>query len=1526
MRDKTPDPSSTSNGSRARSRAQRGLAIALFLALSAGFAPAQEPETGEGEAGGRVRLYSIPETRDARALMRTAGDHIRARRYDEAIASLQRLTDVHRGDVLPARSVDSAGRLSIQPFHSGAAAWAAKELCALPPAARARYRERYEKSAQSLFASARASGERRALVEVAVRWPLTDAAERAWWTLGDIEIELGNVADARRAWLRASEIGTLAGRDPSAGYDRRLALVEDFAARDGRRLGLEREFGAELRAVGPDEGGGPVPEDFADAWTQILPRSPYRDHHSEHNLFPVLSGDQVFVSNGWQVFAFDAYTGRPLWESAELPGWVGGKRTDLVHGIDVESVLVAPSVSGSVVVAPLQVAHSRLQFTDFQGIRITVPIPERRLFAFDRATGELLWDHAPPPLWDGESGTFSEQMIVAGPPVVGGSRVLVPCYLMQGRVDFHVACYDLASGDRLWSTQLVSGQRELNMFGRPEKEFCAPPLRLEGDRAIVLTQLGTVAALDLYTGEILWQSLYEQEPLPATRGWKPQDRDETWRNAPPVVADGLVVATPADSHYLVAFDLAEGTAVWQYPHTRLVENGPGLDTLLGADDDALYFGGAEIAVFHAPGGLAGATTGTRFARTWNVPVEGYEPLRSPRAVLTRDEIVLATHEGRLVLDKRTGLERRKQSLPWIRAGAERSTVGNMVVGSGMLFTANAAEISGLFDWSVLESRALDRIAADPEDVSAMLTLAQVREQHGVLLYESGDVRGALDRLREARRLLEPRLGDPTYRDEVAGRLHRVLRISARAREGLADVAGALELLELALPLAHDSNDVRDTLLEREAIVRDRDRAAWLETLEVLGRRLGDKPMPREAWALAVESASPSPLASIDPELLDDMLPIDLWVLLVRANALGRWGEVGRELEDLHACLARHGSRRLAPGRNVAELVSARIEDALARGGTQAYEPFERRAREMMDLALLESGLESGSDRELEAVRSLYPHSEAAREAGDHLLDRAFAAGDAARVCRLVNASLARTPELSAEDARRLVLLGEILGGEGNVEAQRGILESVLSSYPDLVVEAGGRRWAAAERLARLPPRPGRSLRSESAFFDGRLAAAEAPSGSFVEVGYVPPGPAQQESPPTARLALLCRSEGGLLLQIHGGNDPVRPDVRARLRDDGRNLQTALSFGRVVIANGESLVAVDAATGEEAWPTWRAPRGFEIAEIRVHEGVLVVLQRSAEHFQATAFDVHRGRELWNAFLPRGPHWRAPLFDGSRAVFLTQTQSWELPARALVVDLHRGASLGEIDLGGPLTNEYESAFVSGGMLVLPAFQMGTTPDRNRIRGFDLDALAQSWTYDLRGGRELEALFQVDDETYLVVTPGEDGRGGAILGLEPRLGATRSVMELSASDRVLGAIRPRSMPPGPVKLDAPFLFFYSSTPGLQTTRITAVHLPYGKRWSCLLRVPSDDLFDVGLTALPAVSTTTVAVVYTKKNQSRLPGETYLTLIDKESGMKRLDAVLPTGLGRAADLRLLGLGNALFLLSRDGANGAPLEIWENR
>ena len=406
----------------------------------------------------------------------------------------------------------------------------------LPSVARDRYRERFEPEAEEALTEALTRGGRRTLVEVARRYPYTNAGIRAWFAVGDLELEFGNADACLAAWRRGEEQLAVLGEPVPVGALQRREAVADLV------LDLESSVGdatlrGGMRLPGPDTGIGPLPMENSDRWVLAdLDMEPFNGTRRTefYNLFPMLAGDKLLVTSSLRLHCIDAFSSELLWTTDEPAGWedlAKWTRKSLFEGIDRNLCLIAPAAGSGVAVAALQVPYANSEDHDYQGIDILKPIPERRLHAFDLETGEPLWNHAPPIDWDGEFGSYEQVMLVAAPPVVTGSRVIVPCYRMRGRILFQVACYDLRSGERLWSTPLVSGQSELNMFGRQTHEFCGAPVTVDGDGVFVLSQLGTIARVDLFTGRIVWESRYEQiDILRTTVG---QQASVTWSGAMP---------------------------------------------------------------------------------------------------------------------------------------------------------------------------------------------------------------------------------------------------------------------------------------------------------------------------------------------------------------------------------------------------------------------------------------------------------------------------------------------------------------------------------------------------------------------------------------------------------------------------------------------------------------------------------------------------------------------------------------------------------------------------------------------------------------------------------------------------------------------------------------------------------------------------------------------------------------------------------------------------------------------------------
>lgn len=1454
------------------------------------------------------RLFTVPDTRDARALAEASLDHAQAQRWSEALHALQRVLEEHRGDVL---SPEWHEGTSLYPAFLGAAAWATVRLFELPPSARELYRRRHEAQSTQAYERARATGDRRALVEVATRWPISAAAERAWWTLGDLELELGQVREAARAWNRAAQVRALSNDPLAEGAAARLAFAEDVEKRYPALAGGNDE--AELRIAGPGEGSGPVPDDEGEQWSCPLPKGPFEGaggRSGYHNVFGVLAGDRLLASTSLQLVAIDVHSGEPAWISDKPPGWERVDRNELYDAIDHESVLIAPAASGGVALAALQIAYAKLPSSDYQGIPITKAIPERRLYAFELETGEPLWNHHPPPGWDGDSGTFAQRMLVAGPPAIAGSRVIVPSYLLQGRIDYHVGCYDLATGELLWSTAIVSGQRELNMFGRHVKEFCAPPVRVEGERVIALTQLGTVAALDVVTGRILWETAYEQIRLPRTKGWEANTREQVWRNAPPVVADGVVIAAPVDSKDVVAFDLEHGGVVWAYPLHRELRSSSKPDVLIGADRDTLYFGGETVVALRKPGGLSARGP---FDVRWDpFGLDSGKMHQRARALLGASEILVPTPSALSVLDKATGRELPFRALEW-----SAREEGNLVLSDGALFSVTGAAVHGYFDWKVLLERADARHRADPEDRLARLAYAQLLLRRADNYDSDGQTSAAMADVRRVDELLRPLLEDPANAADrqLGDTMHRALRTGARLLARLRDPRAALARLDEARGYAYDLEHIRDTLLEQERLVRDADDARWLRVLADLERVASSQPMPPQHLRL-----SPDPLLGEGDSALgvpEQDVPVGLWVLVERSWHHGDRGEFEAELADLHAILARYGDRPLVRGVSAYELASARIARRLDHGQRDAYTRFEREAQALYDRA------QAGHDgAALMSVTRLYPHSAAARRARESRLQWAFEQNEIDVVAALVREALSERPTPTQDDAELLLRLGQGLAQRGNHAYLRGLVAALARDWPNLVSPVAEHEGKTLRELAAaLAGGPAPEPPSERTRFDASLGRRYDSGGAFMLLGEVPR--ARPDGTPLDPFVLVARRdklEAWPSSAASGG--PARPawtyELSFNVRVEHWNGAVLVEGGRVLVAAVDRVVGLDAETGELAWE-W-SDDDQHVGSISSSDGVCLAEIAAGDGTRVQALDAHAGTRLWNVTVPKAGGGRPTCGDG-KAVFLWSPFGGSL--RATTVDLFLGRVTGSTEFDDEVGSKAEDhAWIEDGLLVLPSFLAGSSPSSNRIVAYDLERQRRAWVVELDDKEELHSIARVAGETYLYLRPGrsEADTGGSLVELKVATGATRLVWSLRPGEEPMGL--PRS---ARCELSGPYVFLLGRFPGSTTTPITAVRLPYGKHWVHPLPVSYEEFFQT-LVPLPVLSDSTVALAYsTVDRRDAFERDTHLLLLDRASGRQRDKRILSPELGLSDQLSLLGAADSLFLVGRGRSSreDGQLEIW---
>lgn len=1462
----------------------RPLVVLLALAApAAGGASAQEAGRGEPDDRVEPRSFSILETSLAKQRWQEAEEHLARGRWREAFQKLQELIERHRGELLGARGRDARGRGSQMPVHPGAAESAARRLWELPANVQALYRERHGADALAAFEEARRSADRQALVEVGRRWPITRGAERAWWTLGDLELELGNARGAADAWGRAARVAALLGEAQSPSAERRQRLARELLEGAGDLAGVRPLDGpgGSLAAAGPEDPPLEVPPADCHAWRTSIDvdgESPFNGTSGSpdfYNLHPVIAGDTVLVSTSLRLLAVDAYSGELRWAGAEPPGWEELRRRgsvddlqprDFMEGIDRRALIVAPAAGGGVALAALQIPVTHTRNKDFQQITITTVIPDRRLFAYDLQSGEPLWNHLPPLGWNGESGSFPERMRVAGPPVIRGSRVLVPCYRLRGRVDYHVACYDLWTGELLWSQNLISGQRELNMFGRHEWEFAAPPLRVEGDVVVALTQLGALAALDLYTGDVLWETLYDQIPLPPTRQFEADKRRQFWRNAPPAVADGVVVATPVDSWDMLGVELASGRMLWSLRYSE-VQRGRLREelSLIGADATTVYLSGQSLVTCRQPAGLSADRPPVEVRVSGPLGEPGEARFGAwPRPALSERHVVVPTRSRRVVIDRSDPLSIDPQlSTEWDDAG------GNALLAGGALFTLTGRHLHGFFDWGELERRFARQLAQSPGDPDVAADYAALLYHRAVDRRGSGRLNEALGFLERARGVLEPLVelfdeGLPS--PALTARLHEVLRLEAAVLADRIDPAAALERLERAQRLAPDRLALRDTLLDRFELLFPRDPDAALAILDELEAQCADLPQPRAG----------------DVGL--DTVPVGLWALRKRAETHALARRRAEEFAALHAILERHGDAPLEHGGGAT--ASSRIRELIERGGAADYAEFERRADELYRRAL-----ESRDLRQLELVSELYPHSDASRRANDARIELATEHGDVTTLAEVVLAEIPadwRPERASERDVRLLLTLGGALAEAGNGAYLDGLVRSLARHRPDAVSPLADHAGRTLGDLARALPEPGSEPPAlPEARFDASLRTAPFAFGGHHR--YVGALRADGDGGP---LLVFAREDALVALSAA---EPKRARWVAPMDGSPWRRRTVLVPDRVVHENGDELIALDAASGEPAW-SWRPPEG-EIDELERAGGLLLVGVEVGRRHQLVALDTAAGVPVWRYALPDGT-WTRPIVGDDRLVVLPGSLGH---SRARVLDLFTGVETGEIDLGEHVrAPNHLWAWIDRDLLVLPYFKAYRGP--LYLAGFELDGGRRAWRVDKNDARELDSIVRHGESTYLVLLADREGRPGELLELRTRLGSVRPVADvrLVREDVPVGVMKFEV-----TELDQPYLFLLSKDEA-SGPRIRAVHLPYGERW--VHRLQTQELYNE-IMPLPALSEDTVALVYAETSSDR-SSRTRMILLDRASGAKRDDRILDPDLGRARELTLIGLDGALLLV----------------
>ncbi len=584
------------------------------------------------------------------------------------------------------------------------------KLAHLPPEALEVYRSRIDPIARQWYEEGRAGRDRRLLQQVVEEAFASRFGDKALLLLGEMALERGEFASARRHWERILPVEAPPDvprtwlNYPDTDLDvatvrARLVLVsilEGSAARAadelehfrrlhpearGRLGGREVEFApalAELLEASrrwpperqdpywPTFAGSPgrnaaaraAPEAAAVAWREPLPEAGPKAA-AALAFHPIWSAGLVFAGSHREVFGFRVADGSPAWEGA-------GRA---VFREELEGVVDRFPTHSETFGAPqftLTIDNNRLYAR--LGSAVTAEPLERGavfrpgyLVCLDlRAEGRLAWRNR-----------LEEGWAFEGPPVGDGTNVFVGTRRSDVRPQAHLAAFDAETGRRRWQRFLCAADTPARglMFQATHNLVTQV-----GETLYYNTNLGAVAAVSAEDGRVRWLSLY-----PRARSGDSLNPAPHWNRAvnPCVHHQGTLLVAPSDSPRIFAFDAATGQMLWQSgPETE------GIVHLLGTTEQHLIAGGDRLYWI--------ALDGPKRGRIEHVWPDGPDRPGFGRGVLAGPYVYWPTRDRIYVFDQQTAEPVRAIDLMPLGAAG-----GNLLVADGRLLIATETELIAL---------------------------------------------------------------------------------------------------------------------------------------------------------------------------------------------------------------------------------------------------------------------------------------------------------------------------------------------------------------------------------------------------------------------------------------------------------------------------------------------------------------------------------------------------------------------------------------------------------------------------------------------------------------------------------------------------------------------------------------------------------------------------------------------------------------------------------------------------------------
>ncbi|MFK7742350.1 MAG: PQQ-binding-like beta-propeller repeat protein [Planctomycetota bacterium] len=948
-------------------------------------------------------LFSLQRSQDDIHSLETALDELRDGEHEAAVLRLHELLRTAARGVVPV----APGR------YLGVRTAVITTLANLSPAARQVYEELARREAGRRLAQPATELSERSLLALAERFPTSTGGRRARLLLGDRALERGDGLGASQHYRAAIDATPIGSADERRAVDRLYCaqvLAEPQLAQLSQAQTRLPPAAEPVLAVMPPPatgwtayGGGrsgatPMPEPVGRLqpfWSQDVAAPGFEQSEAgELAMFPVGDLDGVYVNTGRRLTAFDPLRRTIAWRSLSPMDDAGPepeqprrrfRRRNPFASINHNMVLSA-AIGDDVVVCALQVPDDSVDVTFQQSLSIKNKIPRRRLFAFERQTGRLLWSH-----FDELQGSLTKRYAghdSCGPPIVAGDTVYAPVHDRSGAIKFSIGAYDLLTGKPRWRHLVCSSQQDVNMFGNARREFASSPLALDSGVLFGATNLGVAFAIDAADGRARWIRAYEVLKMPPAMLRNQADRPVFFANNAPVVCDGVVCMTPTDGASVLAFDVDSGSTLWQLNHeARLGGIANRVRWLAGAVDGEFVLSGTGVVAVTARPTAADArqdfpasdaddrdadvrSSNRPGARPVFRPVarqlvrpdrisERRSPSMPARPAVTGEHVWVPTRGGMLAFD-RNGDPAVRGGKRLDVAGIDGFRAGNLAMLDGIAVSLRNRSIDFLLDPGALLDRSEADVRARPSDPAAILRLATLRR---ALLTNSSSIADGAAVQELYRRGLEAckqrglAVDHPVRMALQRELFDQALTIAEVALQ--ADSPDALERIAIARELA--PTDERWIAVQTMLLSRCRgDRKIYLRELERLATRASGERMPVPLnvtvpafvqWQRAIAYADAPPRA------------IELW----------------------QALLERFGDERI-DSESMAEIAERKIGELVASHGAEAYAKVEQRAEAAYQAANGDSGA-------LATLTGRFPNSQAASRAALQLLDRAVENGD-----------------------------------------------------------------------------------------------------------------------------------------------------------------------------------------------------------------------------------------------------------------------------------------------------------------------------------------------------------------------------------------------------------------------------------------------------------------------------------------------------------------------------------------------------